>query len=166
MRLWALCRRDKASTRALIPVRFTALYAPDCAADSLPGTITQMAPVAAGTDIFGGLWHMKALFESGPTGESPHGAAKTIWIFSDMMNETPDFPMPALIGTGPERMLERARASGLIVPLKGYAIYVQGASPSGLSPQAWITVKRFWELYFAAAGVELVSYSTECDVER
>jgi len=28
---------------------------------------------------------------------------------------------------------------------------------TGLSPQAWLTVKRFWGMYFAAANAELVS---------
>ncbi len=125
-----------------------------------------MAPVAAGTDIIGGLWHLKALFESDQQSGASGSAANTIWIFSDMMNETPSFLMPALLGTGPERMLERAKANGLLVPLKGYAIYIQGASPGGLSPQAWLTVKRFWEMYFREAGAELGTYSVGCSVER
>jgi hypothetical protein len=125
-----------------------------------------MAPVAAGTDIIGGLWRMKALLESGANGEDSQGSTRTIWIFSDMMNETTSFPMPALLGMGPERMLERAKAAGLLVPLSGYTIYIQGASPSGLSPQAWLTVKKFWELYFASGGAHVTSYSTECDVGR
>jgi hypothetical protein len=124
-----------------------------------------MAPVAAGTDIIGGLWHMKALLEPGPADEASSGSTRTIWIFSDMMNETASFPMPALLGTGPERMLERAKADGLLVPLNGYMIYVQGASPNGLSPQAWLTVKKFWEMYFMAAGARL-SYSAECNITR
>lgn len=74
--------------------------------------------------------------------------------------------MPALLDTGPERMLERAKANRLVVPLKGYRIYVYGATPAGLTPQAWTTVKHFWSLYFEAAGAELVTYSAECDVQR
>jgi hypothetical protein len=101
-----------------------------------------MSPVAAGTDIFGGLWHIKALFEFDPNSNA-HAATKTIWIFSDINNETQTFDMPALIGIGPERLLERVKGNGLLVPLNGYEIHVQGASPSGLSPQAWLTVKTF-----------------------
>ena len=59
-----------------------------------------------------------------------------------------------------------AKANGLLVPLKGYKIYVYGASPNGLTPQGWLIVKNFWTMYFAAAGAELVTYSAECDVER
>jgi hypothetical protein len=125
-----------------------------------------MAPVAAGTDIIGGLWHMKTLFESGADSDGAPGSTRTIWIFSDMTNETASFPMPALLGMGPERMLERAKADGLLVPLNGYTIHVQGASPSGLSPQAWLTVKKFWEMYFEAAGARLVAYSSECTIDR
>jgi hypothetical protein len=134
-------------------------------AASFEGKSSGMAPVGAGTDIIGGLWHMKALLESGPD-EASSGSTRTIWIFSDMMNETANFPMPALLGMGPERMLERAKADGLLVPLNGYTIYVQGASPSGLSPQAWLTVKKFWEMYFAAAAARLAVYSAECEINR
>ncbi len=96
-----------------------------------------LAPVAAGTDIFGALWHFKALFESGRNLNSTRSVQKTIWILSDMMNETQEFPMPALIEMGADRMLEHARAKGLIVPLNGYQIYIQGASPNGLTPHDW-----------------------------
>jgi hypothetical protein len=135
-------------------------------AASFEAKASGMAPVAAGTDIIGGLWHMKALFESGANANDSSGPTRTIWIFSDMMNETASFPMPALLGMGPERMLERAKADGLLVPLTGYTMYIYGASPNGLTPQAWRTVKRFWELYFDAVGARVISYSTECDVAR
>jgi hypothetical protein len=123
----------------------------------------RLSPVAAGTDIIGGLWHVKALAESSPHQED---AAKAIWIFSDMKNETAQFAIPMLLDLGPEQLLERVKANGLIVPLKGYKVFVYGASPNGLMPQEWETIKRFWTLYFSAAGAELVSYSAECNVER
>jgi hypothetical protein len=131
-------------------------------ASSFEAKSSGMTPVASGTGIIGGLWRIKTLFESG----ADASVSKTIWIFSDMVNETQNFPMPALIGFGSEQMLERAKANGLLVPLKGYKIYIQGAAPSNLSPQAWLTIKKFWEIYFAAAHAQLVSYSTECDVQR
>ena len=125
-----------------------------------------MAPVSSGTDIFGGLWHLNAIFESGPKADTSHVASKTIWIFSDMMNETKDFPMPALIELGPEKMLDRAKANGLIVSLNGYKVYVLGTSSGGLTPQQWFRVREFWTRYFLAAGAELVAYSTECNPQR
>src|SRR5262249_52212478 len=97
-----------------------------------------LRPVASGTDIFGGLWHLQALFESAGKSGTAKGFPKVVWIFSDMMNETRSFLMPTLLSIGPEQMLERAKANGLLVPLNGYRIYVYGASPSGLSPQAWL----------------------------
>jgi hypothetical protein len=63
-------------------------------------------------------------------------------------------------------MIERAKAEGLIVPLNGYKVYLYGAATSGLTPQAWKTVKDFWKLYFSAAVAELISYSSDCDVRR
>ena len=48
----------------------------------------------------------------------------------------------------------------------GYKIHVYGAATSGLTPQAWMAIKKFWAMYFRAAGAELVSYSAECEIER
>lgn len=107
---------------------------------------------------------MKALLESASSNVGP--AERELWIFSDMMNETPALPMPALLPGGADKLLEQARANGLVVPLKGYRIHVAGASTRGLSPQAWSTVKEFWAAYFRTAGAELVSYSAEAAVRR
>jgi hypothetical protein len=92
--------------------------------------------------------------------------SKTIWIFSDMMNESANLNMPALLPAGPEKMIERVKANGLMVPLAGYRVYVIGASPAGLNPQTWNALRTFWTLYFREAGAELVSYSAECSVKR
>lgn len=83
-----------------------------------------------------------------------------------MRNETKEFPMPEMLEIGPERLLERAKARGLVVPLPHYKIHAYGVSTTGLTPQAWRTIKRFWELYFVAAGAELMTYSAECEVQR
>jgi hypothetical protein len=123
-----------------------------------------LAPTATGTDIFGGLWHVKAIVDSAPS--SRGGSTKNIYIFSDMMNETAEFPMPRLLEIGPENMLERAKTTSLLVPLHGYSIYIYGASTNGLTAHSWETVRRFWELYFAAAGATLVTYSTQCEIGR
>jgi len=70
------------------------------------------------------------------------------------------------VALGSERMLERAKANGLVVPLHGYRIHVLGAAPAGLNPHTWNTVKAFWTLYFPEAGAELVTYSLECLINR
>lgn len=129
--------------------------------DEKSGSLT---PIAAGTDIIGGLWHMKTLLESGDAKRASE--PKELWIFSDMMNETAAFPMPALLAAGAARMLEQAKANGLVVPLKGYRIHVVGASMVGLTPQAWNSIKAFWEAYFREAGAELVSYGADATSER
>jgi len=126
----------------------------------------QLSPSAAGTDIFGGLWHLKALIESGATQGTSPSVSKTIWIVSDMMNESANFEMPALLPYGADKMLAQARSSSLVVPLHGYRVYVIGASPAGLSPQTWNSLRTFWTLYFREAGAELVSYSAECSPDR
>lgn len=136
-------------------------------ATSFEAKSSGLIPTARDTDIIGALWHLKALFESLPPSDSSvESPTRTLWIFSDMMNETREFPMPALLGIGPVRMLERAKADGLVVPLPRYKIYVYGASTAGLTPRSWATIKKFWEGYFAAGGAELVTYSEECEVGR
>jgi transposase len=134
-------------------------------ATSFAKNASGMSPASAGTDIFGGLWHLKTLFESGAA-SGDRGASKTIWIFSDMINETHSFLMPALLSLGADQMLQRAKEIGLVVPMNGYKIYIYGATPNGLTPQAWLTVKSFWTLYFQVAGAELVAYSAEFEVQR
>lgn len=107
---------------------------------------------------------MKTLLESGDMKHAPE--QRELWIYSDMLNETPSLPMPALLSTGPDRMLEQAKANRLVVPLKGYRIHVVGASLRGLTPQAWNNIKAFWEAYFRDAGAELVSYAADGAPER
>jgi hypothetical protein len=119
----------------------------------------EMAPLAGATDIFGGLWRLKAYFESAKNEGPPK--SKTIYIFSDMMNETKAFPMPELLESSPTKMLDQARANGSIVPLSGCKVYVYGASTAGLSPQAWVAIKGFWLRYFAVAGATVTVYSAD-----
>lgn len=117
-----------------------------------------------GTDIFGGLWHLKVLFEaSGSAGTTQ----RTIWIFSDMMNETSEFEMARMLDVSPEQMLAHVQSKGLIVPLRHYRIYVCGAVPErGVTPYAWIKKRCFWKMYFEESGAHVVVYSTACDVAR
>jgi hypothetical protein len=123
-----------------------------------------MSPVASGTDILGALWRFKALAESHEDGRT--ASTKDLWIFSDMMHETKEFSMPELLTLGSRQMLQKAGAERLLVPLKGYTVHVCGASTSGMSPREWRAVQEFWKAYFAAAGAELNTYSTEPECNR
>ncbi len=131
-------------------------------AQSFEAKSAQASPSAGGTDIIGALWQIHTMFESGALAASK--VSNTIWIFSDMMNESAQFLMPALLPAGATAMLQRAKAQKLIVPLPGYQVHVVGASTSGLSPQQWNTVKQFWTEYFREAGANLVTYAAETDV--
>lgn len=123
-----------------------------------------MSPISSATDIFGGLWHIKALIES--YSGSASVPSKEIWIFSDMMNETKEFSMPELVALGPGQMLERIKAEGLLIPLKGYVIHACGAATAGMSPKEWMIVKDFWTNYFNASGADLASYSTQAECSK
>jgi hypothetical protein len=82
----------------------------------------------AGTDLTGGSRQLKALLESGSKGNSDN-VSKTVWILSDMMNESANPNMPALLSAGPEKMIERVRTNGMMVPLAGYRVYVMVHRP-------------------------------------
>ena len=97
-----------------------------------------MTPLAFGTDIFDGLWRLgvsNPCSNQDPKTAEFRAVSKTVWILSDMMNETKEFPMPALLEMRPEGMLDRAKSNGHIVPLNGYRVSVCGAAPKGLTPE-------------------------------
>lgn len=125
-----------------------------------------MTPDQPGTDIFGALWQVKISFERIGDERSKQIGQRVISIFSDMVNETKGFPLLELLSLGPDKMLDRARSNGLLVPLDGFNIYVYGASTERLSPRDWGIIRSFWTKYFAAAGAKLVAYSNDSHIGR
>jgi len=118
-----------------------------------------LSPIASSTDIFGGLWQLKARMES--RNEGGQLPSREIWIYSDMMNDTKEFPMPEMVRLGPQQMLAKLKTEDMLVPLRGYTIHVCGASTSGMSSKEWLIVKEFWIKYFTTVGACMASYSTE-----
>lgn len=125
---------------------------------------SEMTPDESATDITGALWQMKATFEGG--GGSNQFVLRTVWIFSDMMNDNNVLPVPKLLHLGTGEMLRRAGTNGLIVPLQAYEIHVLGASTTGLTPDKWLEVRQFWNQYFVLTGADLISYSAELQIQR
>ena len=121
------------------------------------------SPVAPRTDIFGALWRVKTLFESDKAARLSEW--KEIWIFSDMMNDTKNVPMPKLVEFGQQQVLKRANAQG-VVQLKSYKLHACGVSTDRMSPKEWTAVKEFWTAYFNAAGAILIAYSADVDCQR
>lgn len=61
---------------------------------------SKSASLAAGaewTDSIGGHWHLKILFDAAETEARSDTHSRTIWIFSDMMNQTPDFDIVRML---------------------------------------------------------------------
>jgi len=63
-------------------------------------------------------------------------------VFSDGVNKTAGFQMPALLPTGVDNMMAIARANRLIVLLSGVHVYVFGATTANLNPETWQTIRR------------------------
>lgn len=89
-----------------------------------------------------------------------------MWIFSDMQNDTKEFPMPELIELDAQRMIEKAKSERCLVPLRGYQVHVCGVSTAVMSPRNWVTVKEFWRRFFTTVGVKLESFSADVDCRR
>lgn len=121
-------------------------------------------PTARGTDIIGALWRVDELFDTLPK-EKAYPLPKTIWILSDMRNETKDFAISDLMRLNPQTVQEHTEAEP-VVPLSGYTVHVCGASTIGLSAKAWTRIKDFWTAYFKHAGADLASYASECNFLR
>jgi hypothetical protein len=121
----------------------------------------QLTPTAAATDIVGGIWRAKMAMES----EAGSTQSRDIFVMSDMV-ETASFKLLDLLPLGTTQALERVKAEGHLMPLKGYRIHIYGASPHGLTPQLFTAIKSFWEAFFEAAGAQLVRYSTETTIIR
>lgn len=118
-----------------------------------------LAPIASATDITGALFRATAL------DSLDQGRVKELYIFSDMIN-TAGLNMPALLPTGPEKMLEIAKANGQIAPLGRYRVHVHGAVTHSLTPAGWSAIRAFWRLYVREAGAELVVYSPDAVMRR
>ena len=120
-------------------------------------------PSAAGTDIFGAFAHAKVLMESATRNRN---LEKEIWIFSDMVNESPGFSMPGVLPSGSQSMIELARAKKLLLALPGYRIHVVGATTTGLTLSEWSTIREFWIESLRASGAASIEYSAEAAVQR
>jgi len=78
----ASVRSSMAGRRELAARSTTISPATKATRDQFRAKSVDLAPTASGTGIFGGLWHVRTLFEFGSSG-SANAQTKTIWVFSD-----------------------------------------------------------------------------------
>ena len=107
------------------------------------------------TSLFGALYLAANLFQTG----NPE-ASKTLYLLSDMRQAKAgfNFTKPMI---KPKALLKRAQSAGLIVDLSGIEIHCAGVSTTGLSPQAWQTLKNWWQEYFALSQGTLKTYAID-----
>jgi hypothetical protein len=108
----------------------------------------------AGTDILGGLRLAERVFASYP--EAPR---RTLVVLSDMVARSPQLSLTrGFAETDIDATLGRLEADGLVPALAGVEVFVVGAgvvSGQELPSGTILTIQRFWERFFRAAGGEL-----------
>ncbi|PYP86013.1 MAG: hypothetical protein DMG65_19710 [Candidatus Angelobacter sp. Gp1-AA117] len=112
-----------------------------------------LLPAFPFTDIFGVLFVASQTFE-----QSPESSRKVLIILSDMRHHTPDVDLesPRLV---PEFEKFQKKGKLMLPNLKGVEVYVLGVDGTGKEIAYWLSLEKFWNGYFAAAGATLKSYT-------
>lgn len=76
----------------------------------------------------------------------------TMYVFSDMLQSTPEIEMERLLRMPARDWVEEAAAAGTLPDLRGLCVVVIGAR---VDTEAAQRVKAFWTEYFEATGAEL-----------
>jgi hypothetical protein len=139
--------------------------APDVVTTVAIRTARTQTPVAGSLEswppngVFGGLALAKRAIDEGLGGPTPMRRATDVYVIMDMLLEGPDVDMRKLLGNGPEHMLDHVVAAGLLVPLDGLRLHFFGAVPARLTREERMQLLRFWRMYLASTGAELVTFS-------
>ena len=137
-------------------------------ASSFEAKSAGMAPLASATDIFGGLWHVKAVFESATKPNSPTSQSRNHLDFfrHDERDQSISISDAGVNSawTGEDAGAGQGEWAHAHAPWP--QSHVCGASTASLTPQAWMTMKEFWWKYFVTAGADLISYSPDCETAK
>ena len=104
------------------------------------------------TDIFGALELAGQIFA-----QQPDTSRKTLVIFSDMRQSTPELNLESL-KTVPSFSTVASRC-GAVPALRNVDLSVLGADDAGESGAYWQSMRLFWASYFNNAGAVVHSYS-------
>jgi hypothetical protein len=104
------------------------------------------------TDIFGPLALASQIF-----GNRPGASQKTLVIFSDMRESTPELDFESLQTVPPYGTL--VKQCGALPDLSKVQVYVLGVDGAGKSLPYWRSLSAFWQDYFCHAGAKLRSYA-------
>jgi hypothetical protein len=112
----------------------------------------RVSPTFRQTDIIGALLLASEIFA-----ERPDFNPKTLLIFSDMRQSTPELDMePQSIVPS---FFSVSKKCGPIPALGGVRIVVLGADGAGKSVAYWQSLRSFWAEYFHGTGAVLKDYS-------
>jgi len=110
-----------------------------------------LRPIAAGSDIFGGL--------ARATEEFPANVrVKRLVVFSDMRHVGAGFSLERPFDA-PSFLVRRAEERALVPRLNGVAIWALGVHTAATDARAWGRLRAFWTEYFRRAGAELQAFS-------
>lgn len=109
---------------------------------------------ARGTALLDSLLQAQDFLRSYPEG------AGSIYIISDMVEQSQTLDLFGLEPAGVEPALARAEDARRVPDLRGAAVTVTGLEASGhLEPETVLAIRTFWEGLFERAGGRLIQYS-------
>lgn len=111
-----------------------------------------LTPSFQRTDILGALQLANEIFD-----QQPDASHRTLVIFSDMRQSTPDLDLEASKIVPPFATM--ATRCGIPPSLQNVRGYVLGVDGAGRSSVYWFSLQQFWKDYFQNAGAVLKSYS-------
>jgi hypothetical protein len=110
------------------------------------------------TDILGALRLASEIFV-----QQPDAGRRTLVLFSDMRQSTPDLNLeaPKVVPSFPTA----AARCETLPALQNVQVRVLGADGAGKSSFYWESLKSFWTAYFRSAGADLQSYRVLRDLQ-
>ena len=121
----------------------------------------QVEPRFSHTDILGALLLASQVFR-----QLPEGRRNTLFIFSDMRQDTKDLNLDSALAWKRDAVLAEARRGGASADLENVDVYVLGVVSASSDFQRWSGLKTFWLNYFDIAGAHLKSYSALRELPR
>jgi hypothetical protein len=104
------------------------------------------------TDILGALRLASQIFQ-----QEPNAGRKTLVIFSDMRQSTPDLNLESAKVVLPFPFV--IKRCGALPALRTVQVNILGADGAGKSMGYWESLQKFWQEYFQNSGAVVESYS-------
>lgn len=106
------------------------------------------------SDIFGVLMRASFLIESGRP-MKPY-----LILLSDMRHVSREYNFESMARIDAP-LIHKLEKDELVAPLAGVKVWALGVHAAGVSDSYWMSLKKFWQIYFKRSGAELKAFSPD-----